>query len=287
MIKQINFIKADLDTVCTAVLMTSNLEQINLVKLYDNATQDDLNNSEVLCIECGGDGQTELNNFDHHAKESLICACGQAFQKLGSPQKLLKLIDYISFIDTGVGLYSCNIKPLISARALSSIFSGMMCLTPDEKQRFIKGYQIIKAVINSNEYRDSPWDIPLISPDFKMYYEAKILLTKKLDEELNNAKTVLIENLKVMVLHSENAGIHGLLKRNGADISIAINDRLNKVTVSFSDRTVHYAKLLCNSLNNLEKGWGGHIERGIIASPFRGTALDESCLISVLGKVLS
>lgn len=287
MIKQINFIKADLDTVCTAALMTSDLEQINLVKLYVNATQDDLNNSEVLCIECGGDGQTELNNFDHHANESLICACGQAFQKLGSPQKLLKLIDYISFIDTGVGLYSCNIKPLISARALSSIFSGMMCLTPDEKQRFIKGYQIIKAVINSNEYRDSPWDIPLISHDFKMYYEAKILLTKKLDGELNNAKTVLIENLKVMVLHSENAGIHGLLKRNGADISIAINDRLNKVTVSFSDRTVHYAKLLCNSLNNLEKGWGGHIERGIIASPFKGTTLNEYCLITVLEKVLS
>lgn len=287
MIKQINFIKADLDTVCTAALLTSDLEQINLVKLYDNATQDDLNNSEVLCIECGGDGQTELNNFDHHANESLNCACAQAFQKLGSPQKLLKLIDYISFIDTGVGLYSCNIKPLISARALSSIFSGMMCLTPDEKQRFIKGYQIIKAVINSNEYRDSPWDIPLISHDFKMYYEAKILLTKKLDGELNNAKTVLIENLKVMVLHSENAGIHGLLKRNGADISIAINDRLNKVTVSFSDRTVHYAKLLCNSLNNLEKGWGGHIERGIIASPFKGTTLNESCLITVLEKVLS
>ena len=162
----------------------------------------------------------------------------------------------------------------------------MLFLYTDEKQRFIKGYHFLKDIMNSEECLKSPWDIPLINSDFKLYAEAKDLLTKKLDKEILKAKTIYSNNFKVMILHSEYAGIHGLLKKNGAEISIAVNDNLRKVTISFTDKTTHYARTICNHLNMIENGWGGHIERGIIASPFKGTSLDESCLVSAIKKEL-
>ena len=62
MIKQINFLKADLDTVSTAAMLTDCLDNLQIKRLENKASDSDLKDSSILCIECGGDGLCTLNN---------------------------------------------------------------------------------------------------------------------------------------------------------------------------------------------------------------------------------
>lgn len=71
MIKQINFLKADLDTISTAAMLTDCLDNLQIKRLENKASDSDLKDSSILCIECGGDGLCTLNNYDHH--EMMIC----------------------------------------------------------------------------------------------------------------------------------------------------------------------------------------------------------------------
>lgn len=72
--------KVDLDTALTSFLLgVSSADDIVVVR--GEAAAEDLANPEVICIECGGSGEVEKNNFDHHAPDKdLPPACVQAFQ---------------------------------------------------------------------------------------------------------------------------------------------------------------------------------------------------------------
>ena len=52
MIKQINFVKADLDTVSTAAMLTDCLDNLQIKRLENKASDSDLKDSSILCIEC-------------------------------------------------------------------------------------------------------------------------------------------------------------------------------------------------------------------------------------------
>ena len=72
--------KVDLDTALTAFLLgVSSADEI--VVANGEASPEDLANPVVVCIECGGSGEVENNNYDHHDPgKELPPACVQAFQ---------------------------------------------------------------------------------------------------------------------------------------------------------------------------------------------------------------
>ena len=286
MIKQINFLKADLDTVSTAAMLTDSLDNLNLKHLENKASDGDLKDSSILCIECGGDGLCALNNYDHHTNDCLPCATVQAFNMIGKPESLLQFVDHVSYIDTNTRLCNSPLPLNKSGYSVSSLFSGMLYLYNDEIERFTKGYDLIKFILSSDNLLSSVWNIPLLSDNFKRYANAKSTMQQLLSDELCKAKIFCIEGYQVMLLHSELAGIHGLLKRNGAAISIAINDNLHKISISFTPQTLHFGKIILEKLNRIKPGWGGHIDKGIIASPYQGSSLTDIELCKIITETV-
>lgn len=275
MIKQINFLKADLDTVSTVAMLTDSLDNLKIKQLENKASESDLKDSSILCIECGGDGLCALNNYDHHKNDCLSCATVQAFNMIGAPERFLQFVDHVSYVDTNTRLCNTPLPLNKSGNSVSSLFSGMLYLYHDENERFTKGYELIKTILSSDDLLNSVWNIPLLSDNFKRYANAKSTMQQLLSDELCKAKIFCIEGYQVMLLHSELAGVHGLLKRNGATISIAINDNLHKISISFTKQTLPLAKFIVEKLNRIEAGWGGHVDKGIIASPYQGSSLTD------------
>lgn len=73
--------KVDLDTAAAALLLGASREdEVEVVS--GEASVEDLANPDVICIEVGGSGQCDLNNWDHHGttgNEPSVSACMQAF----------------------------------------------------------------------------------------------------------------------------------------------------------------------------------------------------------------
>lgn len=287
MIKQINFLKADLDTVSTAAMLTDSLDNLKIKHLENKATNRDLKDSSILCIECGGDGLCALNNYDHHENDDLPCATVQAFNMIGAPESFLQFVDHVSFIDTNTRLCNTLLPSNKTGYSVSALFSGMLYLYHDENERFTKGYALIKTILSSDDLLNTVWNIPLLSDNFKRYANAKTALQHHLSEEICKAKTFSIDGYKFMILHSELAGVHGLLKRHGATISIAINDNLHKISISFAQQTLPIAKFILEKLNRIETGWGGHIDKGIIASPYQGSSLTDIELCKIITETIN
>lgn len=75
--------QVDMDTCLTALILGVSPDD-EIIVVRDQADPEDLNDPCVLCIECGGSGRVELNNFDHHDAAhaqagDLPPACRQAF----------------------------------------------------------------------------------------------------------------------------------------------------------------------------------------------------------------
>ncbi|HID54984.1 TPA: hypothetical protein EYP37_00525, partial [Candidatus Poribacteria bacterium] len=84
--------KVDLDTALTAFILGVS-EEDDITPVRDKASADDLLNPNVICIECGGSGQVELSNFDHHdTDEELPPACVQAYKLRGDDEHLNRLV---------------------------------------------------------------------------------------------------------------------------------------------------------------------------------------------------
>lgn len=81
MAKRILVGKIDLDTAGAAFLLGVTREDEVEVVRSGQASEADLANPDVLCIEVGGSGQVNLRNFDHHGlgSEGLPSATTQAF----------------------------------------------------------------------------------------------------------------------------------------------------------------------------------------------------------------
>ena len=268
-------------------MLTDSLDNLKIKQLENKASESDLKDSSILCIECGGDGLCALNNYDHHKNDCLSCATVQAFNMIGAPERFLQFVDHVSYVDTNTRLCNTPLPLNKSGNSVSSLFSGMLYLYHDENERFTKGYELIKEILSSDDLLNSVWNIPLLSDNFKRYANAKSTMQQLLSDELCKAKIFCIEGYQVMLLHSELAGVHGLLKRNGATISIAINDNLHKISISFTKQTLPLAKFIVEKLNRIEAGWGGHVDKGIIASPYQGSSLTDIEICKILTETVS
>ena len=92
--------KPDLDTCLTAmVLGIEGTEDIMVSR--GEAPAEALNDPAVVCIEAGGSGQVQLNNFDHHNTPSYFSpACRQALeQRSVRDVKVQRLVDYVCMVD--------------------------------------------------------------------------------------------------------------------------------------------------------------------------------------------
>ncbi|KJR43567.1 hypothetical protein MCHI_000539, partial [Candidatus Magnetoovum chiemensis] len=138
--------KPDLDTCLTALILgVTEADDINVIT--NNASEQDILNPDVLCIEAGGSGLDALNNFDHHDPNKYFPpACVQAYTRKNlNNEKIEKLTRYVCIVDEKTEKH-----PVMDFPSLSNIFSGMMLLEKDKLKQFIKGIAILKTVVDND-----------------------------------------------------------------------------------------------------------------------------------------
>ena len=264
------FRKPDLDTVTAAVLLGYR-SGLPLCCVSQDAQPSDLADPTVICLECGGSGQLNLGNFDHHDPfEAFPPACVQA-AALTDPtgSRTRDIIAYVAAVDTGSQL--C--PPARAGLTLSAVFSGMRLAVSDLIEQFQRGADRVAAMI---ERQASPWDVPrqLVDPAWIM---AKRLARRRTDSMKGQVERFVTSHGRLgMFLRVGYPGAHGLMRRLGADISVA-SGLLTSNHYSISG-PAPLMNLLTQKLNAVEAGWGGPKPGGIIGSPLRGSDLDDATI---------
>ncbi len=280
--------QVDLDACLTALLLgVSPMDRI--VSVGAKATPNDLADPSVLCIECGGSGQTDLNNFDHHdTSTDLPPASRQAVAITGGDLSLQWLVAYVGLNDT-VGPEALKRISGLKEGAfptLSGVFSGMRLLTEDPKDQLIKGMDIFRLVL---ERRIDPFGMMPELAEWQGYIEAK----RRNDEGLKRAEGEALlftteGGLPAGYLQVDSVGAFGILYRSGCRVGIVHNPRfgrppVKKYTIGGDGIKVDSLPLF---LNARDPGWGGPAHGTIIGSPRGGSYLRPEEVIELVKKHL-
>lgn len=284
--------KIDLDTVLTAYIGHVD-ENDEIIVVRGEAEKSDLENRNVLCIEVGGSGEVEKNNFDHHDPEGPTDsaskqAWGKYCKKLGikNPNtfSLNNLVNYVDRIDTQGIQADSGIFP-----SLMDVFSGMLLTERDSKKQLLKGINIIREVvlqelIRTTKNRLAP--MPNI-PSWTKYISAKNQHDEKKAEVVE--KSVFTETTsghKLAYVETDFFGAPGALYEVGADIVIAFNPDFNgvrKFTIAGKNVRVDVVK---SELDEKEIGWGGPPTGTILGSPREeGSCLSLEDVIKIVKKI--
>lgn len=296
--------KIDLDTVGTAFLLRVTQEDVVEVVRGGKASDADLADREVICIEVGGSSEVDLNNYDHHDfNEPIRSATFQAFDQLLNGGELLEEVDdilideadlisasrficlvglvkYIDQIDVE-GPRSLLAYGKVKYPTLSDVFSGMLLTERNPVEQLYKGIEILKAVIESKQ---DPFGT--IS-GFDVYAKAKAENNKQVTEAVKQAKwDTTASGLRLGFLESQFYGSVGALYGNGAQVAVVFNPNMNgirKFTVAGNDVRVD---ALLPLLNALEPGWGGPTTGTIIGSPKDGSNLSFEEVVEIVKATL-
>lgn len=264
------FWKPDLDTVLTAWL-TGFESGRTLEHVQGPAPASDLACPDTVCIECGGSGEVWRNNFDHHGDAGCLPpACRQAFRRLNVNDPVMdRLVNYVCAVDLGIvheGTARCT---------LSMVFSGLRLRYPHPVTQFLRGIALFQDVYT---YAYDPCDMPLRKEWRDLVWE-KIRARKRLQRYASQTQTRTTRSGKtLMYLHAPCPGVHGLLKKNGCDISVAGGIAKGHFTVS-ADLDLRQA---LDVLTEMEPGWGGPSQGGIFAAPPGGSRLSAEELLQIL-----
>jgi len=284
------FQKADLDTCLTALIC--GVTPVNEISFApQGASPQDLADLSVVCIEAGGSGQISLKNFDHHHPEQpeLLPACVQAFAMCGGEQKMKRLVDYVSAVDTDLKALLIRLAPGDTPPhpTLSYLFSGMRLTVKNPVQQFQRGIELLKLILDEGI---DPFGAMPMRLEWSVYLKAKEADVLALEEVKNGAQFFNSESgLKVGYLETQNFKALGALYKLGCDVAIAYNPRygnppIRKFTIGSCREDVTLDRLL-EVLNKVEPGWGGH-ER-IIGSPLgEGSALLTTQTVRIVVDVL-
>jgi len=278
--------KPDLDT-CLAAIVLGLAVSDQVVVLPGAAESSVLADPAAVCIEVGGSGQVELNNFDHHdEKQFFPPACRQAYEcrhTHNDNPDLARLVDYVAIVDDPPA------EPVtVHYPSLSNLFSGMLMVTPDPQVQFQRGIALLKRVLEAGY---NPFDPLPERPEWQPYLAAKAENKRRLTEGgvLESASFfTTISGLKAgfISLSDENCNLivgPGVLYEQGCDIAVIYSPAfgvppVRKFTIAGHDRAVNH---LLPHLVRLESGWGGREK--IIGSPMNGgSVLKENVIIELV-----
>ena len=252
----------------------------------DGASVTELADPEVLCIEAGGSGQTELNNFDHHGTGgSWPPACVQALRMAGSSASpdAERLVAYVAEVDLGRGR---TVQPAPDREAddhlgLSSVFSGMRLTVRDPREQFFAGIGILQTVLAESI---DPYGRMPERDGWRTYAEARRRERAALAALLDGAERFATASGRTAgFLVTDRVGALGALYASGCDVAIAYaprfrppsgGDPIRKFTVGGRDGL--RVDGLLGPLAKHEAGWGGPVHGTIIASPRGGTEMDPA-----------
>lgn len=283
--KLVVFRKPDLDTMLAAyILLGSSFPMILAVKGLAPATA--LDDARVLCLECGGSGTIEKSNFDHHGDmEAMPCAAEQAWQAVNCPQDLSNIVAYAAAVDSATAIAA----PQTGMCTLSGVFSGMFLLHASACARFRAGLRLLAAVHHAGV---SPLDVDFVvqrHPEFATYEKAKTASRMALEKAAVNTRAIRVDSYSIQALVTSEPGVHGLLRRRGAHISIAgsrMDNSMFRWTISFVPELAQFRTYLLGILNSIENGWGGPCGGTIVGSPFTGSNLSPACIIKIVRGTL-
>lgn len=271
--------QVDLDTCLTGLLLgVGASDRVTVAR--DGATPAELAAPDVLCIEAGGSGETERNNFDHHDRGgSWPPACVQALRiagPVGSPATE-RLVTYVAEVDLGRG--AGERRPADERPGLSGVFSGMRLTVDDPKEQFFEGMRLLRTVVR--EGLDPFGPMPR-RPEWEPYVDAHRRERASLESMMRSAERFTTRGGHMAgFLRTDRVGAPGALYALGCDIAIAYAPAFRppaggapipKFTIGGRDGL--RVDGLLESLAEHEAGWGGPAHGTIIASPRRGTGLD-------------
>lgn len=283
--------KVDMDTALTAFLLGVS-EQDEIVVVRDQAGPEDLADPNVICIECGGSGQANLNNFDHHDTDKpLPPACVQAYRLRFEPkdnEPLEHLVEYVSLLDIRgpEALKTRSQLPEGAFPTLSDLFSGMLLITKDPKEQLLRGIEICRAV--SQEEID-PFGLMPELGGWKEYIEAKRQNDAAIQRAIAHARFFETKGgLKAGFVETDVIGALGALYNLGCQIAIAYSPNFGNPPVpkyTIAGNSVRVASLL-PILEEKEEGWGGPSHGTIIGSPRGGSKLKPGEVIAIVQERL-
>ncbi|MDP3888576.1 MAG: hypothetical protein Q8Q24_00885 [bacterium] len=252
--------KIDLDT-CGALMLVCNgvVKKDQVEVLRGQATEEDLANLQVLCIEVGGNGRVKEGNFDHHGMEKLPSATMQAWETITRPKmvrhlretsdriesstfkkmdflkhdffyfsdwyRVCQLVEYIDKLDTkGPGSMPQGAK----FPTLSDVFSGMLLTISDPKEQLRTGAFLLGSilVLGIDPFGQMPRENRFMDtyPSWQMFIEAKEAHDRKVEEAVQSASWDTTKSgLKLAYLETDFIGALGALYDNGAQIAIAFS----------------------------------------------------------------
>jgi hypothetical protein len=271
------FRKADLDTALTCLILGVGGDELVLVPA--GASPEELASPDVCCVEAGGSGRVDLGNFDHHEPGTdLPPACLQALRRIDSPSTpaLQRLVEYVAAVDDG-GLFGLRTE----FPSLSTLFSGMMLVVHDEKERVIAGMDLLRDVLELNI---DPFGTMPDLPRWAGYRAAACARREHLANLRCRVEVFTTPSgQRVGFLETDVWGAPGVILRTGCDIAVARMPFPDKVRAKYTiaSRHLEVAGLL-PVFNAREPGWGGR--RLVIGSPAGGSLLEKELIIQLTLK---
>ena len=275
--------KPDLDTLAAAFLAGVRPGVCPVLVCKGDAHAHLLCDPTVLCIECGGSGQTHLGNLDHHGGDELLpTAAEQALELFGPrPARLRVLAGYVAYIDTA-GRRGTR-PPYVSSANLSSLVSGMLLMHNAPLEAFKAGLELITQWADT--YAE-PWNLAGaldLFPEWRKYLSAHAAMKEALREDAQNVVAFSTAIGKGLALCTDSYGVHGLLREMGARVRLAARPGFPfRYSISVEPEDRLWLMELCKGLNAVDPGWGGPSGGSIIGAPFSGSCLDLAAVITFI-----
>lgn len=274
-VQRVLFCKVDLDTCLAALILGVPPFDERLVQVRGAASPAELKDSRVLCLECGGTGQTLRGNFDHHNTSLMLPpACRQAFNYTGMTDAVMaRLVDYVCGVD--VGPY-----PAVASPTLANLFSGMLLVETDPWSSFSRGVELLRTVYAQAL---NPFETLPVYDHWTPWLEAKQANRAGLAHDVHQARIhTAASGLRVGFLSTPHIGGTGALYTQNCQVVVLHNPAYGnppmvKYTIGGKDQRVNH---LLGTLNALEPNWGG--QACIIGSPFSGSRLTPEVVLGVV-----
>ncbi len=316
--------KIDLDTCGVALLHGVNRGDKVEVLPGCKATEADLSNPRILCIEVGGSGRVAEGNFDHHdipivpeGLGTIYSACRQAWAVVpcqfcggvyGDPDRLpyiawghflgtdcgsgenklvARLVEYIDCLDTK-GPIALGKRQGDRYPTLSDIFNGMLLTVRNPVEQLFRGVEMLRGIVEGgiDPYGRMPAEE---NPTWAAYAAAKAENNRQIRQAVDGAQFVATASGKKLAwLETDFFGAPGALYGVGAQVVVAFSPHFGQTKVpkfTVAGNGIRVDAVL-PELNAREPGWGGPATGTILGSPREGSKLTLDEVVEIVRRIL-